>query len=68
MRSTFRDWAVRQTVALDHGATMRDLAELPQGHKLPGASTVELAYARDGLYDLRAPLMEAWAGFVTGTA
>jgi integrase len=68
MRSTFRDWAVRQTVALDHGATMRDLAELQQGHKLPGASTVERAYARDGLYDLRAPLMETWADFVTGTA
>ena len=68
MRSTFRDWAIRQTVVLDHGATMRDLAELAQGHKLPGASTVELAYARDGLYDLRAPLMETWASFVTGTA
>jgi integrase len=68
MRSTFRDWAVRQTVALDHGATMRDLAELQQGHKLPGASTVERAYARDGLYDLRAPLMDKWASFVTGTA
>ena len=68
MRSTFRDWAIRQTVALDHGATMRDLAELAQGHNLPGASTVERAYARDGLYDLRAPLMETWADFLTGTA
>jgi len=67
MRSTFRDWAIRQTVALDHGATMRDLAELQQGHKLPGASTVERAYARDGLYDLRAPLMRTWADFVTAS-
>jgi integrase len=66
MRSTFRDWAIRQTVPLNHGATMRDLAELAQGHGLPGASTVERAYARDGLYDLRAPLMEQWAAFATG--
>ena len=65
-RSTFRDWAIRQTVALDHSATMRDLAELQQGHKLPGASATQLEYARDGLYDLRAPLMDKWADFVTG--
>jgi integrase len=65
-RSTFRDWAIRQVVPLDHGATVRDLAELQQGHKLPDASTVERAYARDGLYDLRAPLMEKWAQYLCG--
>ena len=67
MRSTFRDWAIRQSVPnLTHGATVRDLAELQQGHNLPGASAVEKSYARDGLYDLRAPLMQQWAAFATG--
>jgi integrase len=67
MRSTFRDWAIRQpAVPLEHGASMRDLAELQQGHKLPNATTVELSYARDGLYELRAPLMSQWAAFATG--
>lgn len=65
-RSTFRDWAIRQVVPLDHGASLRDLAELQQGHKLPNASTVERAYARDGLHDLRRPLMERWAAYICG--
>jgi integrase len=67
MRSVFRDWAVRQpAVPLEHGADMRDLAELQQGHKLPKSSACERSYARDGLYDLRAPLMAKWAAFATG--
>jgi hypothetical protein len=68
IRSTFRDWGVRQVLPLDHGATVRDLVELALGHLLPDSSDVERAYARDDLLDLRRPLMETWASFVTGTA
>jgi hypothetical protein len=66
MRSTFRDWAQRQIVPLGHGATVRDLAELALSHELPGSNTVERSYARDGLLDLRQPLMEQWSAFATG--
>jgi hypothetical protein len=54
-------------VPLENGADMRDLAELALSHDLPDASAVELTYARDGLYDLGAPLMAQWAAFATAS-
>ena len=58
MRSSFRNWAGRR------GRNERDYAELTMGHKLPGASEVERAYATDDLLEQRRPLGRQWAEFL----
>ena len=57
-RSSFRDWADECTGASE--AAM----ELSLAHR--GGSSVKKAYARSDLLDLRRPLMDAWAEYVTG--
>ena len=57
-RTSFRTWVQ------DTGAAPYDVAEAALGHVLGGK--VERTYARSDLLELRRPLMEAWARFVTG--
>ncbi len=58
MRSSFRNWAGQR------GRNEREYAELTMGHKLPGASEVERAYATDDLLEQRRPLGRQWAEFL----
>lgn len=55
-RSSFRDWCA------DNGKP-GDAAEAALAHKVKGK--VEAAYNRSTLFDLRRPLMQEWADFVT---
>ena len=57
-RSSFRDWGSENE---------KDpvLLELSLGHAVGGA--VERAYARSNLVELRRPLMQSWADYLTGT-
>lgn len=57
-RSTFRSWAAE-------AGKDRTLAEMSLGHTV--GSKVEQAYQRSDLLDLRAPLMKAWAEYLTST-
>lgn len=59
-RTSFRTWV--QDTSQDPGAW--EVAETALGHKIGGR--VERSYARSDMLDRRAPLMEAWARFVTG--
>ena len=54
-RSSFRDWCGESGVA-------REVAEACLAHVL---GPVEGAYARSDLYDLRVPVMEDWARYLT---
>ncbi|HDO1313437.1 tyrosine-type recombinase/integrase [Aeromonas veronii] len=56
-RSSFRDWCSEQGYP-------RDLAERALAHLIQ--NKVEAAYHRTDLLDLRRPMMETWALFVTG--
>lgn len=58
-RSSFRDWCSEQGYP-------RDLAERALAHTVQ--NKVEAAYHRTDLLEQRRPMMEAWAGFVLGTA
>ncbi len=58
MRSTFRDWCSEVAHA------PREISEAALAHRTGNA--VEQAYARSDLFDRRVPLMNAWAGHVTG--
>lgn len=58
-RATFRSWCA------DNGVS-RELAEKALAHKLE--SKVEAAYQRSDLFELRRPLMDAWATFATTSA
>ena len=55
-RSSFRDWCSEQGYS-------RDLAERALAHTLN--SQVEAAYHRTDLLEQRAPMMQAWADYVT---
>ena len=55
-RSTFRSWCAES-------GQDRDLAEMSLGHAV--GSRVEQAYQRSDLLDLRLPVMEAWAKYLT---
>lgn len=57
-RTTFRTWVQ------DNETTSREVAETILGH-ITGGKT-ERAYARSDLFDLRRPVMQAWASYVTG--
>jgi hypothetical protein len=57
-RTSFRTWAQ------DNRACDRDISETILGHVV--GNKVERTYARSDLLDLRRPVMEAWARFVTG--
>lgn len=57
-RSSFRSWVQ------DTDACSFEVAETILGHKIGG--TVERSYARSDLLERRAPVMEAWAAYVTG--
>ena len=57
-RSSFRDWCAEAT------STPREVAEAALAH-IDG-SKVERAYRRTDYLEQRRPLMEQWAGFVTG--
>jgi integrase len=59
LRSTFRDWCGTNAVP-------RELAELSLAHKF--GNEVEQSYARDPLLRRRAPVMNAWADFITGVS
>ncbi|MHC6156564.1 tyrosine-type recombinase/integrase [Bradyrhizobium elkanii] len=56
-RSTFRDWAAE-------AGYPRDLAERAIAHKVNGKT--ESAYQRSKLIELRRPMMQRWAAYVTG--
>ena len=56
-RSSFRDWADECM------SVPRAVKELSLAHRV--GSDVEEAYARSDLLDLRRPLMEAWAQFIS---
>jgi len=56
-RSTFRDWA-------SENGYPRDLADKALAHTIRNAT--EAAYHRTDLFDARRPMMNAWAGFVSG--
>ena len=56
-RSTFRDWAGQEGYP-------RDLAEEALAHTIGNA--VEAAYARSQRAELRKPMMQAWADFLSG--
>lgn len=60
LRTSIRTWIQ------DNRICDRDVAETILGHVI--GSEVERAYARSDLLDLRRPVMEAWARFVTGEA
>lgn len=55
-RSSFRDWAAERT-AFPH-----EVCEMALAHTIPNAA--EAAYRRGDLFEKRAKLMEAWAGFL----
>ena len=57
-RSSFRDWCAEAT------STPREVAEAALAH-IDGTK-VERAYRRTDFLEQRRPLMERWAGFVTG--
>lgn len=64
-RTAFREWARFTKVALPpSGVSQRELAELQLDHKF--FSDTEGSYARDQLFDLRAPLMQAWEDYIEG--
>ena len=56
MRSSFRQWAAERT------NTPREVCELALAHV--NSDTVEAAYQRSDLFDLRRKLMESWASFL----
>lgn len=58
-RSSFKDWSLSHNWP-DH------LSELALAHV--DENETRAAYARSKLFDLRRPMMEAWANFVTGSA
>jgi len=60
LRTSIRTWIQ------DNRTCDRDVAETILGHVV--GSEVERTYARSDLLDLRRPVMEAWARFVTGEA
>lgn len=57
-RTTFRTWVQ------DNVTASGDVAERVLGHTIGGKT--ERAYARSDLFDLRLPVMQAWASYVTG--
>jgi integrase len=57
-RTSFRSWVQ------DTDACAWEVAETILGHQVGGR--VERSYARSDLLERRAPVMEAWARFVTG--
>lgn len=59
-RSSFRDWAGEET------SFPREVAEAALAHTVGDAT--ERAYRRADALEKRRKLMDAWAGFVTGTA
>ena len=58
LRSSFRTWADEKTKA-DWAVKEKCLAHVV-------GSSVERSYSRSDLLDLRRPLMEKWAAFLTG--
>lgn len=58
-RSTFRDWA-SETTGFSH-----EVCEMALAHTI--ANKAEAAYRRGDLFDKRRKLMEAWAGYCSGT-
>ena len=59
-RSSFRDWAGERT------AFPREVAEQCLAHRV--GDETERAYRRGDALEKRRTLMQAWAGFVTGSA
>jgi integrase len=59
-RSSFRIWAAEKS------GFSSDVAELSLAHV--SGSSIERAYMRSDLLDLRRDLMEQWAKYVTGEA
>ena len=59
-RSSFKDWCTK----LGRGDDRWLLSEAALAHNL-GNST-QIAYARDDLIELRRPLMDQWAEFLSG--
>lgn len=57
-RATFRTWVQ------DNETASWEVAETILGHKIGGKT--ERAYARSDLLESRRPVMELWAGYVTG--
>ncbi|MBY8975086.1 integrase arm-type DNA-binding domain-containing protein [Rhodobacteraceae bacterium NNCM2] len=58
LRSTFRDWAAERT-SFDWASVEKSLEHLT-------GTDVERAYQRSDMLEKRRPLMEAWAGYLTG--
>lgn len=58
-RSTFRDWA-SETTSFPH-----EVCEMALAHTI--ANKAEAAYRRGDLFDKRRKLMEAWAGYCSGS-
>ena len=56
-RSSFRDWAAEQGVAFD-------LAEASLAHAI--GSNVTRSYLRTSMLELRRPVLQKWANYVTG--
>jgi integrase len=57
LRASFSSWAAESGVAFE-------LAEAALAHQI--GTAVSRAYQRDDLLERRRPVMEAWAGFLTG--
>jgi integrase len=57
-RSSFRDWAAEQGVAFE-------LAEASLAHTI--GSNVTRAYLRTSMLELRRPILQKWADYVTGS-
>ncbi|RCW72424.1 tyrosine-type recombinase/integrase [Pseudorhodoferax soli] len=58
MRSSFRDWAAERT------SYPREVCEMALAHAIE--NKVEAAYRRGDLFNKRAEMMAAWAGFLRG--
>lgn len=58
MRSSFRDWAA------EHTNYPREVCEMALAHAIE--NKVEAAYRRGDLFNKRAEMMAAWAGFLRG--